>query len=94
MLGVDKCEALVLRQAIKNDIRNHFFPVYIEALHFETYMLKCLQDIETDPGYLDVVYMWSGLVSVSVLVSSLDLICTVVDFADVGMLGYIAVEST
>jgi hypothetical protein len=35
MLCVDKCEALVLRQASNNDIRNPFFPVYIEALDFE-----------------------------------------------------------
>ena len=73
MLCVDKCEALFLRQASKNDIRNLFFPVYIEALDFERYVLKGLQDIEADQGYLDVVYIWSGLVSVCLLVSFLDL---------------------
>lgn len=93
MLCVDKCEALIHRQGIKNDIRNLFFPVYTEALDFERYVLRGLQDIEADQGYLDVVYIWSGLVSVCLLVSFLDLICTVVDFADVGIFGYIAVES-
>lgn len=93
MLCVDKCEALIHRQAIKNDIRNLFFPVYIEALHFETHVLQGLQDIEVGQGYLDVVYIWSGTVSVCLLVSFLDLVCMVVDFADVGILGYIAVES-
>lgn len=57
------------------------------------YVLKGLQDIEVDPGYLDVVYICSGLVSVCLLVSFLNLICMFVDFKNVGILGYIAIGS-